>query len=286
MFPTDPRAAIARLPYLVDAEPRDTLLVAGFDASGELQHHNAFPLRIKRPLDEPLLDSSLWSDNIRFAAAIAYSEQPDVDLRPLVDAWGYRGRTAVAAAWAGPSRWRSYLCHADNCCDSGAHPYSTYSPQHDRFDPFYDITPPLSTWRRARWTDWCSAIALTISHRPVPAMQLELLARTLHDIPVRDAVLAHSAGPEAGAQSAISEILQAMAQRSLVGSAIPAHTCLAAMHYLAGELESARDLVGAILDVEEYSLARLLHNGLEMRAPASLLARSFAHFSPQELLAA
>lgn len=286
MFPTDPRAAIARLPFLLDVAPQDTLLVAGFDADGRLQYQGDFPLGGKRPLDEPLLESSLWPDAVQFAVAVAYSELPGVDLRPLVDAWGYRGRTTIAAAWAGPAKWRSYLCEADGCCTQGPRHYTGYAPGHDRFDPLYDTTVPLAAWRRARWEDWRTAIALTLEHKPVAAMHCDVLSRSLHDIPVRDAVLAHSAGPETAAQWAIAELLQSISERSMLGCAIPAHTCLAAMQYLADELQPAHDLVSAILDVEEYSLARLLYNGLEMRAPASLLARSFAHFSPHELLAA
>jgi len=286
VFPTDPRAAIARMPYVVDCEPRDRLLVVGFDAAGAVRHRGRFRLDTPRPLDDPLLDSSLWSDEIQFAAAVAYSDQPRVDLRPLVDAWGYRGRTAITAAWAGLSHWRSYLCNAEDCCGGSPHPYNGYLSRHDRFEPLYDSTAPLSTWRRARWDDWRDAIARADADAAVAPLRLELLSRTLYDIPVRDAVLAHSADPQAAAQAALTELLRQMSRRSILGTAIPAHTCLAAMHYLADDLQHARHLVRGILQVEEYSLARLLHNGLEMRAPASLLARSFAHFNPHELLAA
>lgn len=286
MIPTDPRAAIALLPYLLDADPHDQLLVAGFDRSGTLCFRSAYPLGAQRPLDEPLLDSSLWPDDIEFATAVAYSEHPSVDLRPLADAWGYRGRTTTTAAWAGPSHWRSYLCLAPDCCSSSPQPYAGDLRHHEHFDPLHDSTPPLTAWRRTRWDEWRAAIALSRAGKPVEPLRLERLARSLHDIPIRDAVLAHSADVEAVAHAALVEILQTMANRSMLGSAIPAHTCLAAMHYLSEDLQSARNLVRAILTVEEYSLARLLHNGLDMRAPASLLARSFAHFSPLELLAA
>ena len=83
---------------------------------------------------------------------------------------------------------------------------------------------------------------------------------------------------------AIATLLEAMRHRSTLGAAIPVNTCAAAMRYLDGDTESAALLVQSILDADEYSLARLLSNGLEMRAPASLLARSFSHWNPQDLL--
>lgn len=286
MFPTDPRAAIARMPYLLDHEPREVLMVAGFDAEGVLHHRGIFPLEGHRPLDEPLLDSSLWPNDITYVATVAYSSMARVDLRPLVDAWGYRGRTTVAAAWAGPTGWRSYLCTVGDCCTHGEHPYPSNDPVHGTFDPLQDRAKPLINWRRASWNDWIHAIGDVASGANVDPPMLETLSISLHDIPVRDALLAHSADPAGQVRPAIQQILTAVSLRSTPGSAIPAHTCLAAMHYLADETLEARRLIRRILDCEDYSLAELLHNGLEMRAPASLLARSFAHFTPQQLLAA
>jgi len=286
VFPSDPRAAIARMPYLLDAEPRETLMVAGFDADGALRHRGSFRIEGHRPLDEPLLDSSMWTDDVVYTAAIAYSGIARLDLRPLIDAWGYRGRTTLTAAWAGPAGWRSYLCTSGDCCTHGEHPYASAPPAHGPYEPLHDRSQPCITWRRSRWNDWSSAISASTEGMAVEPLHLEMLARSLHDIPIRDAVLAHSASSDERIRPALQQLLTTMSMRSTLGSAVPAFTCLAAMHYLAGDTQESSRLVRRILAVEEYSLARLLHNGLDMRAPASLLARSFAHFTPQELLAA
>ena len=286
MFPNDPRAAIAHMPYLLDEEPQGRLLVAGFDASGALRHGCSFPLDGRRPLDEPLLEASLWGEDITFAAAVMYSERADVDLRPLTDAWRYRGRTPLEAAWAGSARWGSFLCDRADCCTDAGHAYTAQVPGHDDFSPLQAVVRDGEGWRRRSWANWLRAIEVVAGGGSVPALDLAQLAATLFDIPIRDAVLAHSAGPDTRARPALEELLTSMCMRSTLGTSIPHHTCLAAMQYLNGDLVPAAQLTRRVLDAEEYSLARLLHNGLDMRAPASLLARSFAHFTPTELLAA
>ncbi len=286
MFPNDPRAAIAHMPYLLDVEPKNILLVAGFDEEGELRHRASFRIDGKRPLDEPLLESSLWLEDIVGAAAVAYSALPSLDLRPLAAAWGYRGRSPLAVAWASDASWRSYLCENEDCCSGIGHSYSADVAAHPREDSSARLTEPVGTWRRARWNEWQQTIANAADGLSIDPQQLERLAATLHDIPIRDALLAYSADPDARVLTGVRSVLVSIARRSTLGIAIPAQTCLAAMHYLGNDLSAAAHLVDRLLAIEEYSLARLLHNGLEMRAPASLLARSFAHFSPLELLAA
>lgn len=286
MFPNDPRAAIAHMPYLLDEEPQGRLLVAGFDASGAVRHGCSFPLDGRRPLDEPLLEASLWAEDVVFAAAVMYCDRPDLDLTPLADAWRYRGRTPLEAAWAGSARWRSYLCDSEDCCTDAGHPYSAQVPGHADHTPLQAVSREGGDWRRRLWSTWLRAIDVVASGGTIPAPELAQLSATLFDIPIRDALLAHSAGPDARVRPALEDLLTTMCTRSALGTSIPHHTCLAAMQYLNGDLAPAAKLTRRVLDAEEYSLARLLHNGLEMRAPASLLARSFAHFTPTELLVA
>lgn len=286
MFPTDPRAAIAHMPYLLDEAPQGRLLIAGFDESGRLRHGHSFPLDLRRPLDEPLLEVSLWSEEVTYAAAVAYSERPSIDLTPLTDAWGYRDRVTLEAAWAGESRWRSYRCATPGCCTDNGHTYTARLASHDDFDPLLALPREGAGWRRRLWAKWLDAIDTAADGGSLSSVDLAQLAVTLFDIPIRDALLAHSAGADRRARPALEELLTNMCLHSTMGTAVPAHTCLAALQYLNGDLAPAGQLVGRILDVEEYSLARLLRNGLDMRAPASLLARSFAHFTPTELLVA
>lgn len=286
MFPTDPRAAIAHMPYLLDEEPQGRLLIAGFDEAGALRHGGSFPVDGRRPLDEPLLEVSLWPDDVTYAAAVMYCERPPVDLTPLLHAWQYRDRTVLEAAWAGHRSWRSYTCSDQDCCSDEGHAYTDHVTGHDDFTPLAILSTEGSDWRRRHWSTWLRAIDAVADGGSVAAAELARLAATLFDIPIRDAVLAHSAGADERARPALEELLTSMCVRSVIGTSIPAHTCLAAMEYLNGDLTQAAQLSRRVLDVEEYSLARLLHNGLEMRAPASLLARSFAHFTPTELLAA
>ena len=278
MFLSDPLTAMTSMPFLVEHHPIDTLMVAGFSSQGEVLARHAFPTSARRPLDEPLLESSLWGADIEQVAVIAYSDVPVVDLRPLVDAWTHQGRTTTQALWAGQSRWRSYLC--SSCCTPRGHRYDITLAEHPRAQP---VTRDAG-WRSGSWNDWLFTLD-QVADGTMPDLQtLERLGATLYDIPLRDALLAHSARDAAIAEPHVRSTLDAIARMSHIATSTPTHTCLAAMHYLEGELEQAAMLVSRILDVEEYSLARLLQNGLQMRAPASLLARSFAHFDPLDLL--
>ncbi len=286
MFPTDPRAAIATLPYLVDQEPVDRLMLAGLDADGAILHAMSFPTDTPRPLDEPLLESSLWGAEVCSAIAVVFSDVPQVDIQPLLEAWDYQGRSTLQAAWAGSHRWRSYTCETEGCCTARGNRYAAHLLGHDDYDPLPERPQEAAVWRQERWGDWLQAIVDIDRHIAVEPAQIALLARTLHDIPIRDAVLAYSADPEGQARPGLDVLLARMMERSPLGAAIPAYTCAAALRYLDGDLMQAAHQVCQILEAEEYSLARLLSNGLEMRAPASLLARSFSHFSPQQLLAA
>ena len=284
MFPNEPRSAIAELPYLLDATPVDTLMMIGLDADGVIQRQGVFSTAMARPLDEPMLASSLWPPHICFAAVVNFSDRPGLDLTPLVDAFTYQGRTVLHALWAGTHRWRSFTCETDGCCSARGNRYAGHANGHDDFDPLPERPEPATIWRRARWDEWQQAIVDTDRGLLVDSAQLHVLSRSLHDIPIRDAVLAYSADPDARVRPAIEQLLRRMIQRSTLGAAIPANTCAAALEYLNGEIDAASVHVRHILEAEEYSLARLLNNGLEMRAPASLLARSFAHYSPQDLL--
>lgn len=282
MIPTHARDAIAHLPLLVDTTPQDCLLVAAWDTSGSLRHRHTFALDSRRPLDEPLLESSLWRDDVCQVATVLYGGSPRPDLSPLLSAWRYRGRSVVAAAWSGPTRWLDLTCQSIECCRSGGHAYNAAPAAHPERHSLPGPSLANGGWRRSQWRRWESAGAAGVA--PPDPVDMCRLIDSLHDIPVRDAVLAHSADPQR--RVGIRGTLQALADRAPLGTAVPLHTCLAALHYLDDDLEKARQRVTAVLDVEEYSLARLLHNGLEMRAPASLLARSFAHFTPAQLLAA
>lgn len=285
VFPNEPRSAIVELPYLLDAAPVDALMMVGLDADGSIQRRGVFPNTVTRPLDEPLLESSMWPTETCFVAAVSFSDRPGIDLTPLLDAFTYQGRTVLHGLWAGAQRWRSFTCDADGCCTARGNRYAGHAYGHDDFDPLPERPQPAVAWRRARWDEWLQAIMDTERALPVDAAQLQGLSRTLHDIPIRDAVLAYSADSDAGVRPAIEQLLARMMERSTLGAAIPVHTCAAAMEYLNGEIDAAALHVRHILEAEEYSLARLLNNGLEMRAPSSLLARSFAHYTPQDLLA-
>ena len=284
MLPTEPRAAIAALPHLLDCDADECIMTIGMDAGGVARHRSQHPAAVGRPLDEPLLESSLWSDDIRYAAVIVYSDRQLIDPTPLLDAWAYRDRITVHALWAGATRWRSYLCADGTCCTPRGNRYEAEVAGHPDRIPIPNR--PDTAWRRARWDDWMQTMNDVARGYAVDPNTVIELDRSLFDIPVRDALLAHAATLDADARAGLDRLLARMTARAPIGSSVPVHTCAAALRYLDGDVVEAAQRVERILDAEEYSLARLLHNGLEMRAPASLLARSFRHFTPQDLLAA
>lgn len=137
--------------------------------------------------------------------------------------------------------------------------------------------------RVAAWDAWGeTAAACLVDANFAPTMPEEVrewFRASLTDICLRDAILAQSARMPIF-RPALKQILAVLAE----DESVPARTLLACMEYLDDHTEQARALVSSVLETENYSLARLINNGLEMQAPASLLARSFAHFSPEELL--
>lgn len=136
--------------------------------------------------------------------------------------------------------------------------------------------------RYADWQETVSRIALnTFDVSTMDDHAILTGQEYLRQIPVRDAILADfAARPERMEPSRV--LLLALTR---TGDTNPARTVLAAVNYLEGDYESAYSLVSDVLDTEEYSLARLLWNGLDMKAPASILRNSFSHFNPEDLLA-
>lgn len=137
--------------------------------------------------------------------------------------------------------------------------------------------------RYALWAAWgVAAVACAADSELAQSMPEDIqesFRHSLQDISFRDAILAQSARqPEV--RPALKQILAILA----TDENIPSRTLLACMEFLDGDMEAADALVSSVLETEEYNLARLIKNGLEMRAPASLLATSFRHFSPEELL--
>ena len=283
MIVTQPMSVIADLAFLAEVEARDQLVVAGLDADNELTAIAAWPLGVERPYDDAAIAITSWPESVRGIAAVAYSDAPSVDLRVLSSATSASGRSMVQLLRAGAGRWRSAVCTRPRCCPPVGNRYRQTSPGHPPYEPLPERRPDPHTWRTEHWDHWQAAIR---DGAPATGSLRAALAASLLDIPLRDALLAQSARQNGAARPGFRSVLHALQTSSTLGVSLPLHTCLAAMLYLDGELAASRALVNAVLLVDEYSLARLLHNGLDMRAPSSLLARSFAHFDPIDLLAA
>lgn len=137
--------------------------------------------------------------------------------------------------------------------------------------------------RYAMWAAWgitaSECLADTALAPTMPEDIRESFRQSLADIGLRDAILSQSARqPEF--RPALKQILAVLAEDENV----PARTMLACMEFLDNDLEAADALVSSVLETEQYSLARLIKTGLEINAPASLLASSFSHFDPEEHL--
>lgn len=286
MITSDPLSVIETLPYDVDCDPRDRLLVAGIDDAGHAIESADFPLSGDRPLDEAVLTITGWSRAATGVVAVAYTDRADLDVEPIRSATHASGRSTAYLLRAGLHRWRDVTCSAPRCCPRMGNRYPQSVPGHAEYRPLPERTGAPQRWRAAAWDSWQEAIREAQFGQAPAGSRLAPLARALFDIPLRDAVLAQSARDDGFARPAMRIVFSRMLTRSTLGTAIPAFTCAAALAYLDGETTAAHDAVNEVLAVDEYSLARLLRNGLEMRAPASLLARSFSHFDPVELLAA
>ena len=110
--------------------------------------------------------------------------------------------------------------------------------------------------------------------------QAERIIGYFEHIPVRDAILS-AIGSDPAARERIAWIASEIENvRGALDA--PLRTTLAAISYLNGDYAVASNELGLVTD--DYSLADLLRAGLMMQAPAALLARSFSHLSPEELL--
>lgn len=281
MISNEPLFSIEAVPYLVDCDPRNRLLLVAFDDADTVAATASFPLGVERPMDDAALEIVGWAPSATSVVAIAYSDATDLDLQPLLSAAAASHRTMVHAVRAGRTRWRSYMCRRPRCCPTIGNRYPQSMPGHTDYRPLPFRGADPRRWRTAMWDTWQDALL-----RPVPGPVLSEMARSLFDVPLRDALLAQSARQDGNQRPAIRAVLSRIEQRSPLATALPAYTCSAAMSYLDGDFAAAKEAVNAVLAIDEYSLARLLRNGLDMRAPATLLARSFAHFDPIDLLAA
>lgn len=137
--------------------------------------------------------------------------------------------------------------------------------------------------RYAMWSAWGITISACLNDTELaPTMPddiRESFRQSLADIALRDAILAQSAR-EPEFRPALKQVLAVLAEDENV----PARTMLACMEFLDNDLEAADALVSSVLEADDYSLARLIKTGLEINAPASLLASSFSHYSPEEHL--
>ena len=283
MIVTQPLSVIAELAFLAGVEARDQLVVAGLTDDDRLAAIAAWPLTVERPFDEAALAITSWPTSVTAIAAVAYSDSPTLDLRLIHSATAASDRRTAQLLRAGSGRWRSAVCTRPRCCPQTGNRYRQSAVGHPKYEPLPQrLADPLG-WRTEHWDRWQEAIR---DGAPTEGSTRADLALSLMDIPLRDALLAQSARQHGEARPGFRSALHALQSGCTLGTALPLHTCLAAMLYLDGEVAASRALVNAVLLVDEYSLARLLRNGLDMRAPASLLARSFAHFDPIDLLAA
>ena len=280
---SQPLSAIADAAYLADVEAREQLVVAGLDVRNRVLALAAWPLDVERPCDEAALAIMSWPDAVRGIAAVAYTESLSLDLSSVAHATAASGRDLLQLVTAGSGRWRSTTCSKPRCCPRTGNRYVGSQPGHPRTDPLPGRTADPVGWRTELWDRWQAAIADGV---PREGRWRAALAGSLLDIPLRDALLAQSARNGGAARPGIRSALHALQPGSTLGVALPLTTCLAAMLYLDSEIAASRALVNAVLMIDDYSLARLLRNGIDMRAPSSLLARSFAHFDPLDLLAA
>lgn len=278
-----PLSVIADLAFLADTEARERLVIAGLDEHDAIIAVESWPLGVARQFDDAALTITRWPSEIRNIVAVAYSESLSPDLQLLAGAITASARTARQLLRAGSGRWRAADCQRPRCCPRTGNRYAQAPLGHPAADALPERAPDPAAWRTRLWDTWQDAIRVGL---PQDGHERAELARSLTDIPLRDALLAQSARNGGAVRPALRSLMHGLHIGSTLGVALPLHTCLAALLYLDGDVAASRALVNAVLLTDEYSLARLLRNGLDMRAPSSLLARSFAHFDPIDLLAA
>lgn len=138
--------------------------------------------------------------------------------------------------------------------------------------------------RQATWQHLLDLIEMYQTSRPVDVAVRSRVREAFANIPFRDAFIS-TLGHGMVESGTIQRILADMLYDHAEDDHTPAvQTLLAASLYLDGATDSAKFHVDAVLTHHAYSLANLLSNGLMMDAPPEMLRRSFAHFSPMDLL--
>lgn len=143
------------------------------------------------------------------------------------------------------------------------------------------MTNPMLQLRRSRFTELTNAVALIgDGELEFGDIQLNSMRASLRDIPIRDAFIAHvTRDPESWL---CAKVLMDMLAED--GDVVPARTIRAAILYMSNQLDAAKAEADAVLDSENYSLAKLLVNGIAWDAPPTLLQGSLGHFDPDALL--
>lgn len=285
-----PISVISALPYLCHFRPRQQLVLVAIHESGA--GLGATPISLDQP--DPLAAAAemldAWPAYVERVIVCLFTEAlvdhaTDVLIADCIDLLSDRDLAIVDVLLANDRAWRSALCAAGDCCADGGNAFAAEPPLAHPATHVLDIAfETQEFWRRTMWGVWETAILEAADGciaDPDLLMSLEL---SLNDIRLRDALLAQAARTNADHVRGFRALLAAIASHSLVGLAVPAWTCRAALEYLDAEYARAQRTVEKVLAVADYSLARLLNDGLRHGAPASLLAASFGHFDPESLL--
>lgn len=144
------------------------------------------------------------------------------------------------------------------------------------------MNPYEQEQRRKLWSAWTNTFAEISEGKSaleIDESHLELMRASLRDIPLRDALLANMVHKKEQ-RPAMRELFAVLSENEDV----PSLTMLGAIQFLDDDMSDSLNTVLKALDSEDYSLARLLSNGLKMEVPSGVLSRSFGSFTSEELM--
>jgi len=284
---TGPRQLIELLASSFSFEPKNALIEIWLDSNSQcfkFETHECTEFDSAEIPLEPILEIGAESTEFSLILVLTFAHDCDAKhdiprsaielLEKLQTQIEMSNIKLLDSLFCTPQRWWSAMCSSESCC-----------PTTGRMIEVNQAVEPSQHSVRALWEQVSSIIERSDSQ--IAAEEFEVFSQAVEkmcdNITFRDCILSHSATrPETRAKwETYFKKLAALPQfnKPMIS------TVLAALAYLTNDLSEAGLHLKISFQMDpQYSLARLLRQGLIANAPASLLQSAFSVYTPDQLI--
>ena len=270
----------ARMIEEIDSYLDDTSIGAYVVVTDRNQHINSLYAlaEVENLSTNDFLESLALGELQRIVLLIRFPGRfPEQHLRGAARRWsnnlGMDHIRVLDTLLVGPTHWWSAMCTDPDCCPTVGRP---------RLQPRF---PTLYRSERKRlWDAWQQLLNSHAQLADRTAEELAVLIDGLHDLRLRDSILAH-AGQNPEMRGAWNTLIVDLLDNSNFSRNVALKTTHCALVYLQGNLKQARVIAEEALHLDgSYSLALLLHKGLVTKAPPGTLEAAFCNASIDVLI--